>query len=268
MRILSALLVALLLVPAALAAAPCTEVLCVDVESTNTTVTFYARSRADDISVTFSTKAVNMKPQKQKFLKVVKRGRTPLMTLTALPGKRFTYEYDYVWEWGKAGAIHDDRVSYRMPYEAGTKYSLFQGPDGALSHRGKSAYDFPMKRGTPVCAARAGLVVQVVDGFGEGGADNKFRDLVNKINVLHDDGTFAEYVHLQRGSMRVKVLDRVAAGTVLALSGNSGWTTGPHLHFEVWRRMHGAPRQSLPVRFRTNGSTGVVLQTDQWYRAD
>lgn len=268
MRILPALVLALLLAPTALAARPCTEVLCIDVESTPGAVTFYARSRADDISVEFSTKAVNMKPQKHKMLKVVPRGRTALMTLTAVPGKRFTYEYDYVWHWGKAGAVHDDRISYRMPYEAGSRYSLFQGPDGSLSHRGKFAYDFPMKRGTPICAARAGLVVQVVDGFGEGGADDRFRDQVNKINVLHDDGTFAEYVHLQRGSMRVKILDRVVAGTILALSGNSGWTTGPHLHFEVWRRMAGAPRQTLPVKFQTNGRTNVVLQTDQWYRAD
>src|SRR5688572_1789826 len=260
MMLVVRIVLALLLAHVSLAATPCEDVVCVDVENKSGAVTFYAVSRFDGVTVTFSVSALNMKPSSPPVLtKTLARGRTELLTLTAVPGKKFSYEHAFFWEWGVPNAAHDDRVSYRLPFEPGNECRLYQGPNGALSHQGKFAFDFTMPRGTPVCAARGGVVTAVVDAFDEGGADVKFLDMANTVNVVHADGTLAEYVHLLRGAMRVKVGDPVEAGTVLGLSGNSGYSTGPHLHFEVWRWSKTASlRETLPVKFLVGGKAAVV----------
>ena len=97
---------------------------------------------------------------------------------------------------------------------------------------GLYAIDFEMPIGTPIVAARAGVVAAVRDSF----PDNNCEDLKeNFVFVKHADGTVARYFHLKRGGARVGRGDHVAQGQVIALSGNSGQTTGPHLHFDVQR---------------------------------
>jgi len=263
-------LIALVLLQTALAGAPCQDVVCVEVEKTGDTVTFYATSRADGVSITFSVSATNMVPASPPMLiRALPQGRTELMTLRTIPGKRPTFDHGYFWEWsGVLGATHDDRVSYRLPFQPHKTFRLFQGPDGALSHKGQFAWDFPMPLGTPVCAARAGIVIEVIDEFGEGRDDEKFGAMANKILILHDDGTIGAYLHLLRGGMRTKFGDRVETGAVIGASGNSGWSTGPHLHFEVFRKLEPGCRETLPVRFRTADGDGIVLEPGKSYRAD
>jgi murein DD-endopeptidase MepM/ murein hydrolase activator NlpD len=66
----------------------------------------------------------------------------------------------------------------------------------------------------------------------------------NLVNVRYDDGPdcgsingdkkyYSLYLHLKKGSVRVKKGDRISAGTVIGEVGNSGWSTGAHLHVEV-----------------------------------
>lgn len=259
---------ALLFVQEARADTPCEEVVCVEVVRTNDAVTFYATSRADGVSISFSVSAVNMEPATPPVLtRPLVRGRTELMTLKTIPGKQPKFEHGYFWEWGVAGATHDDRVSYRLPFESGKKFRLSQGPNGALSHQSRFAYDFPMPTGTPVCAARAGLVTDVVDRFGEGGDDLKYSELANHILILHQDGTLGVYLHLLRGGMRAKPGDWVEAGAIIGLSGNSGRSTGPHLHLEVFR-LNAAKRETVPIAFRTTEGHRVVLVEGNLYRAD
>jgi len=76
------------------------------------------------------------------------------------------------------------------------------------------------------------------------------------VRVLHDDGTFAVYAHLAWDSIRVRPGQQVARGERIAASGNTGFTTGPHLHFVVLRN-EGLKSVSVPVRF-SNGRGGVV----------
>jgi len=99
------------------------------------------------------------------------------------------------------------------------------------------AVDFPLPEGTPVLAARAGTVMQVVDSHDQG----------SLLRVLHDDGSMALYAHLQAASARVRPGQAVAAGQAIALSGNTGHSSGPHLHFVVQANT-GLDLRSIPFR--------------------
>jgi murein DD-endopeptidase MepM/ murein hydrolase activator NlpD len=110
-----------------------------------------------------------------------------------------------------------------------------QGWNGQFSHSGMQAHawDFDLEPGTPVIAAADGLVVEVTDEFDDGGPDrDTFFGKDNNVIIDHGHARFSVYRHFQRG-IQVHEGQRVTRGTVLGLSGNTGWTTGPHLHFEV-----------------------------------
>ena len=96
------------------------------------------------------------------------------------------------------------------------------------------ALDFTMEIGTPICAARDGLILFVKENSNKGGKTFKFQEYGNNITIYHEDGTMANYFHIKKGGSKVKEGDRVKAGDVIALSGNTGWSSGPHLHFQVY----------------------------------
>lgn len=125
---------------------------------------------------------------------------------------------------------------YLLPVAQGTA-RLEQGFEGSFSHQGpenRYALDFAVPEGTPVLAARAGRVLQVEDGF-DGHGLNYARDggRANFIRILHADGSMALYAHLQAHGARVRPGQQVEAGQAIGLSGNTGYSTAPHLHFVV-----------------------------------
>ncbi len=132
-------------------------------------------------------------------------------------------------------AVHDDTTVYRLPFEHGTKYKVAQGYNGTTSHAPPSNYslDFIMDEGTKVVAARDGLVFRVKEDSNTGGPGPRFSQYANEIEVYHEDGSIAKYVHLRQNGALVAVGDKIQAGQVIGLSGNTGWSSGPHLHFEV-----------------------------------
>ena len=137
---------------------------------------------------------------------------------------------------------------YRLPF-ADVPVRVSQGIDGAHSHRdaqNRHAIDFPLPEGTPVLAARAGTVMQVL-------ADAPVDGCL--VRVLHADGGMALYAHLQAGSLAVRPGQAVLAGQVLARSGNTGRSTGPHLHFAVQANT-GLALASIP--FRMAGPRGEL----------
>jgi murein DD-endopeptidase MepM/ murein hydrolase activator NlpD len=156
---------------------------------------------------------------------------------------------------GRIDADHDDAYLYRLPYGADVSFPIIQGYDAKLSHRGAERFtlDFGMPVGTSVHAARDGVVVLVEDSHDTGCPREECGRLANFVVVLHSDGTTGEYFHLERDSVRLRVGDRVARGQQLARSGNTGFSTAPHLHFGVYRTGRDRSTMSLAVRFQTRG---------------
>lgn len=135
---------------------------------------------------------------------------------------------------------------YPLPWLGGP-FRLTQGPNGTYSHftpRGRHAVDVAMPIGTPIVAARGGVVVSL-ENRQSGRAGNPSG---NFVRILHDDGTMGVYLHLQQGSVRVREGQRVTQGQPIARSGNTGNSTGPHLHFVIQRNV-GMALESIPFAF-------------------
>lgn len=159
---------------------------------------------------------------------------------------------------GNPKAVHDESYQYSLPYPPGSSYKLTQGNDTPFSHNvpiAKYAYDFAMPEGSFISAARSGVVGFVLDHNVVGGNSKQLKDKSNRILVCHDDGTVAAYGHLQHKGGLVEVGDRVFVGQVIGLSGNTGYSTSPHLHFTVL-----IGDESIPIKFRNRGSNLVEGQ--------
>lgn len=163
------------------------------------------------------------------------------------------YRYDLEWTVGDKDAMHDNDYLYALPYEHGRSYRVLQGYGSRFSHTGLEAYavDFDMPEGTPVHAARAGVVARVEESHSIGCWRDGCGRYANFIVILHNDGTTGEYYHLKQDGALVDVGDSVARGQKIGLSGNTGHTTMPHLHFAVYRATEWGNTQSIPVRFQT-----------------
>ncbi|MES2820174.1 MAG: peptidoglycan DD-metalloendopeptidase family protein [Pseudomonadota bacterium] len=135
---------------------------------------------------------------------------------------------------------------YPLPWRGGP-FRVSQGPNGDYSHntrQGRYAIDIAMPEGTPIIAARAGQVIGVHDGqVGRAGSPSG-----NHVRIRHEDGTQGVYLHLQKDSIGVRQGQWVALGEALGRSGNTGNSTGPHLHFAVQRQL-GAQFESIPFAF-------------------
>ncbi|TAG70626.1 MAG: M23 family metallopeptidase [Oscillatoriales cyanobacterium] len=120
--------------------------------------------------------------------------------------------------------------------------SLTQGPGGSTSHTGRAQYaiDYGVNLGTPVYAMRSGTVKRVIDAYSDTGGGPEKANQANLVTIEHDGGYRSAYLHLQRGFSSkvaggIKEGNTVKAGQLIGYSGNSGWSTGPHLHVEVHR---------------------------------
>ena len=180
----------------------------------------------------------------RRVLPARSNSRLALLTATQA-GKPLAYTPRFRYSLGDpSGAAQAYR--YPLPWRGGP-FRLSQGPNGQYSHFGaKSRYamDIAMPEGTPIIAARGGVVVKTENAQTGRGTDPSG----NFVRVLHDDGTMGVYLHLKRGSVSVREGQRVAVGSALALSGNTGNSSGPHLHFVVQRNT-GLGLVSIPYQF-------------------
>ncbi|MEJ2255714.1 MAG: M23 family metallopeptidase [Woeseiaceae bacterium] len=204
-------------------------------------------------------------PDEDRLWVVPPRSTLSLLTLPLLEGVDVpSVEYRYVYLPGDPTAEPQPGVTYRPPYAVGTSHVVTQTYPVSDTHRTRDsmyAVDFGMPVGTDVVAARAGVVFDVAGTNFRGGPDEEqYADLANLVRILHDDGTYAVYAHLNWNTIRVRPGDQVAAGEYIADSGNTGFSSGPHLHFAVQRNV-GMRVESLPVTFRGAGGQDVRPST-------
>ena len=184
--------------------------------------------------------------------------RTEALRVSAADGtKPCKWRYHFHWTKGRIDAQHDDTTLYRLPFEKGRSYRVSQGYNGRLSHHGVNQYavDFAMPEGTTVCAARAGIVVDFKESSETGGPQKSHESEANYVSIAHADGTIGEYHHLKVDGVLVEIGDRVVAGQAIALSGNTGYSTFPHLHFGVYSAADAEHMRSHPITFLTDRGT-------------
>lgn len=135
-------------------------------------------------------------------------------------------------EGGCGLAPRDLRAKYVLPFSVGSGYRLLQGNCGSQSHGGRFnfSFDFRMPMRTPIIAARDGLVSEVREDRPDG--TDRVGD-ENYVIIDHGDGEYSRYIHLSQGGALVSPGEWVARGDTIALSGDSGRSAFPHLHFDV-----------------------------------
>ena len=162
---------------------------------------------------------------------------------------------------GPLNPDYDPEFVYLTPLEADQPMRVGQGFYGRFSHNqphSQYAIDIEMPIGTPLHAARAGVVMDLARYFHRSGQDlQRDGQRANFIRILHDDGTMAVYAHLDYDGIRVQTGQRVQRGQKIALSGNTGYSTGPHLHFAVQVNQD---MQLISIPFQMQNHNGLDLQ--------
>jgi hypothetical protein len=145
------------------------------------------------------------------------------------------------------GVYHEDTsFVYWLPYRENTKQLMVQGYLTHFSHKTLIANDFKIKSGTIICAARGGVVIDVMKESNIGGLNDK-ENHWNYVIIQHNDGSTAIYGHLQQHGALVNIGDSISQGQDIGLSGNTGYSAFPHLHFQVKNK----EGEQIPVRFLT-----------------
>lgn len=154
---------------------------------------------------------------------------------------------------------HLHNFKMKLPFPAGMRFEVYQGNGGDFTHGGfnRYAWDFGLPENTPVCAVAGGRVVRVKQDSGTGGVETTHFASANTVILDHGHGIFTQYLHLRRASVIVGEGDLVAAGQVIAASGNTGFSSTPHLHFQV----QDASGQSVAARFVDVDGDGVPRES-------
>jgi len=143
-------------------------------------------------------------------------------------------------------------VIYELPFVEGKKVSIVQGYNGWFSHSKSNALDFLMRKGQVICAARGGIVQSTRSDSKRGGPSYKYISDGNYVIIKHSDSTSAAYWHMDYNSILVQAGDTVVAGQPIGRVGMTGFTSGPHLHFEVYYFDKFGKEHTVKTVFRTS----------------
>lgn len=160
-----------------------------------------------------------------------------------------------------------DSSLYILPFRKGETYLLNQSycsPNPSWGHHNYFAYDFEMPIGTELIAMRSGEVLYTQEIKEDNNADCG-NNSGNYIYMKHTDGTVAVYYHLTKDGVLVNVGDHVEQGQLIGLSGNTGCSSGPHVHVNIFSPDSPFERQyTLPFNFRNaegplDANNGLIL---------
>ncbi len=178
------------------------------------------------------------------------RGRVLISRIEPGAGQVASYAVGMTAMPGDPTASPDSTV-YALPFDEDSGWEIGQAFHGGFSHsdeQNRYAVDLIIREGTPILAARDGVVMQVESAFDRAGLNKKkYAERANVVRVLHDDGSMGVYAHLKENGVYVRVGQRVTIGQQIAASGNTGYSSGPHLHFCV-QVNRGMRLVSIPFR--------------------
>jgi len=186
--------------------------------------------------------------------------------------------------------VHGEWAALNGPSNASGHRRLVLALDGHVASGQRFAIDFlqvdstgsshrpgtdPLKNsnyyayGTPLMAVADGIVVATKDGIPENvpGASSRAVPITletvggNHVAIDIGGGKYALYAHVQPGSLRVNVGDHVKRGQIIALLGNSGNSTEPHVHFQIADGPTFLASEGLPYAmdgFTVVGRCGII----------
>jgi murein DD-endopeptidase MepM/ murein hydrolase activator NlpD len=173
--------------------------------------------------------------------------------------KSWKYEFKYRFDRGNLISVkHADDYVYQLPFHSARPHKVMQGYFGKFSHENNHAIDFEMPEGTEVVAARDGVIVDIKSDSNSGGATRDFISTGNFILIYHSDGTFGSYFHFKHNGVLVAKGQFVKKGEAIGLSGNTGWSTAPHLHFEVFLPFVEI-KKTVPTKFLVRNDQAEAL---------
>lgn len=155
----------------------------------------------------------------------------------------------------------DTSYIYWLPYKKGVRHLFVQGANSSFSHKNELSFDFKMPKGSVICAARDGVVIATKSDSDKGGLKDEYLNDGNHIIIRHADGSLAQYWHLALNGVLVKTGDTVQKGQRIGLSGNTGYSAFPHLHFQV---IDASGKEILP-RFSTKKGV-IYIRPGRWYK--
>lgn len=160
-----------------------------------------------------------------------------------------------------------DSYIYSLPFKEGTRHKVVQGYGGLFSHKNTAAIDFEMPVGTPVMAAREGVVYAYKDSYDEGGPFSKYKGKANFIMIQHPDGSFGCYWHLKKDGVITKA-GKVKKGQQIGWSGATGFIFRPHLHFSVKRKLNYQMDAFVQTRFYTSEGIEILKNQHSYQRTN
>ena len=196
---------------------------------------------------------------------------TNLLQLTILEGGEDPFlEYGFRYMPGDPRATHEAPRPYRAPFAKSSDHRVTQAFPDKITHAAADSYyavDIAMPVGTDIVAARDGVVFDIASkNYRSGQSAEEDGPAANVVRILHDDGTYAIYAHLNTNTIRVRPGDVVERGQYIADSGNTGFSSGPHLHFAVVRNV-GLRVESVPIEFLGVNSQSVTAAAGEFLAA-
>ena len=265
------LLIILIILPNYLSAkSKCSEKLCLDLNIVNKSLNIVIQNNyPHQISLQLNLEPNDVVDLTSPQNLIIKASSTKKLKLSLYNINKLTeLQASYKWMFGNYEATNT--YIYHLPYAQNKSYLVGQGNNGEFTHKDKHKYaiDWNMDIGSNIHAARSGFVVKLENNYKESGNSEEFLEKSNYIKILHDDGTSATYAHIKFNGTLVKINERVSQGELIAYSGNTGYSSGPHLHFHVSKpkiTKNNIIEETILVEFQNCQAKKIIPETGKKY---